>query len=310
VDAFSELISGLNVRRVLCTRFELSAPWGHEVANLDRVKFVLILHGTCWLRTREYPDPVRLGPGDLFLVLDGRPYSLSDSQRRKVVDCRQLEKLRDGYFIRYGGKGALTSVISVALDLDTAGAKPFFAALPAFIHLKVDQTRGFVLRTLIELMESEIETSTLGSNALVQRLVEALFIAALRNYAQTLKTQERGLFAAMSDRKIGEVIEAMYSDPAKSWNLHSLARIAAMSRSAFATKFRKLSGKAPLEFLTEFRMSRSTHLLKQDVPLSAIATRAGYDSEVSFARAFKRVMGEAPGAFRKRFRDFRGESSR
>src|SRR5581483_6204573 len=100
--------------------------------------------------------------------------------------------------------------------------------------------------------------------------------------------------------------EAMYAEPAKHWNLESLAKVAAMSRSAFATKFRKLSGQAPLEFLTEFRMSRSTQLLKQDLSLSEVATRVGYESEISFARAFKRVMGETPGAFRKQFRN-RGE---
>lgn len=306
MDALSELIGAVNVRRALCTRFELTAPWGHEVVNLDRVKFVLVLHGSCWLRRKEYPDPVRLGPGDFFLVLDGQPYSLSDSARRALVDCRELEKLRDGYVIRYGGKGTSTSLISVALHLEASGAKSFFAALPAFIHLKVDRTRSFVLRTLIELMENEIEIGALGSNALVQRLVEALFIAGLRDYVETLKSHESGLLAALSHRQIGEVIEAMYAEPGKNWNLESLARIAAMSRSAFATKFRKLSGRAPLEFLTEFRMSKSTHLLRQDLSVSEVANRVGYDSEVSFARAFKRVMGETPGAFRKQVRDTAG----
>ncbi len=91
MDALSALISGWSLRRAICTRFELTAPWGHEVANLDPVKFVLVLNGSCWLKTRQSPRPVRLTPGDLFFVLDGRAYSLSDSPRGKVVDCRQLE---------------------------------------------------------------------------------------------------------------------------------------------------------------------------------------------------------------------------
>jgi AraC-like DNA-binding protein len=82
-----------------------------------------------------------------------------------------------------------------------------------------------------------------------------------------------------------------------------LSQVAAMSRSAFATKFRKVSGQAPLEFLTEHRMSKSTHHLKSDLSIAEIATRVGYDSEISFARAFKRVMKMTPSAFRKGLRD-------
>jgi AraC-like DNA-binding protein len=302
MDALSRLLDSFKVKRALCTRFELSAPWGHVVANLSRVKFVLVLNGSCWLKTADYPDSVRLTPGDLFFVLDGQSYALSDSRRGKVVDCRQLEKLRDGYFIRYGGKGALTSLISVALDLDTEGGKLFLAALPAFIHLKVERTRSFMLRNLVDLMESEIGALELGSGALVQRLVEALFIAGLRDHVEGLEINKSGLLAAISHQQMGKVIEAMYAEPEKNWNLGNLAEVAAMSRSAFATKFRKVSGQAPLEFLTQYRMSRSTHHLRSDLPIAEIATRVGYDSEISFARAFKRVMKVTPSAFRKGLR--------
>jgi AraC-like DNA-binding protein len=302
MDALSQLLDSFKVKHALCTRFELSAPWGHVVANLSRVKFVLVLNGSCWLKSADYPDSVQLTPGDLFFVLDGQSYALSDSRRGKVVDCRQLEKLRDGYFIRYGGKGALTSLISVALDVDTEGGKLFFSALPAFVHLKVERTRSFMLRALVDLMENEIGARDLGSGALVQRLVEALFIAGLRDYVESLKLNQTGILAAISHHQMGKVIEAMYAEPDKNWNLDTLSQVAAMSRSAFATKFRKVSGQAPLEFLTEYRMSKSTHHLKSDLSIGEIATRVGYDSEIAFARAFKRVMKVTPSAFRKGLR--------
>jgi AraC-like DNA-binding protein len=304
MDALSHLLENVKVRSALCTRFEVSAPWGHEVANLSRVKFVLVLNGSCWLKTAEYPNSVRLTPGDLFFALGGQPYTLSDSQGSKVVDCRELEKQREGYFIRYGGSGALTSLISVALELETEGAAMFFSTLPAFIHLKVERARSFTLRTLIDLMENEIGTDQLASAALVQRLVEALFISALRDYVENCKEDKKSIFAAISHHQIGKVVKAMYAEPEKNWNLETLAQVAAMSRSAFATKFRRVSGWAPLEFLTAYRMSKSTQHLKGSLPIPEIASRVGYESEISFARAFKRVMKTTPCAFRKSLRGY------
>jgi AraC-like DNA-binding protein len=42
-----------------------------------------------------------------------------------------------------------------------------------------------------------------------------------------------------------------------------------------------------------------TRLRETEAPLAELASRLGYDSEAAFSRAFKRVMGESPGAARR-----------
>jgi AraC-like DNA-binding protein len=300
MDVLSQYLGTLQIKQAICTRFETSAPWGHEVVNLSRVKFVLVANGSCWLRTRALPEPTLLTSGDLFLVLDGEPYRLSDRPKSKTIDCRELEKRRKGFLIEYGGGGTPCSLVSVALEIETLDGRP--AHLPNFIHLRLDQTRSHALQNLIDLMRMEVCAAGIGSAAIVQRLSEVLFISAVRTYIQNLQPSQRDVFAAMADPQLGMALSNMYGDPARDWTLADLARSTNMSRSAFAARFRGVVGQSPLEFLTQYRMHKAGELMRSSVSIADIANRVGYESDISFARAFKRVMGRTPGAFRRTVR--------
>jgi AraC-like DNA-binding protein len=51
-----------------------------------------------------------------------------------------------------------------------------------------------------------------------------------------------------------------------------------MSRSAFASRFRRVVGKTPLDHLTEWRMAHAARLIRdsQDIKLDSIAQSVGY----------------------------------
>ena len=73
-----------------------------------------------------------------------------------------------------------------------------------------------------------------------------------------------------------------------------------MSRSAFAQRFKELMGESPLEYLTRWRMYRGSDLLREsDRKLADVAQAVGYDSDGAFHKAFKRVLGIAPGEYRR-----------
>jgi AraC-like DNA-binding protein len=72
-----------------------------------------------------------------------------------------------------------------------------------------------------------------------------------------------------------------------------------MSRSAFAARFRALTGDSPIRYATRCRLARAAQRLRtSNATLAEIAREAGYESEFSFSRAFKRAFGVAPGAYR------------
>ena len=80
----------------------------------------------------------------------------------------------------------------------------------------------------------------------------------------------------------------------------SLADELAMSRSAFAARFTELVGEPVMEYVTRWRMQVAVGALRDEgATVGELADRLGYRSEAAFSRAFKRVIGVAPGAVRR-----------
>ena len=107
----------------------------------------------------------------------------------------------------------------------------------------------------------------------------------------------------MRDQRIGRVLARMHERPEEPWTVGTLARMAAMSRSAFSARFRTLVGEAPIRYLSGLRLALAMRLVRStDTTIAEIARRAGYSSEEALSRAFKSRFGDAPGVFRRRTR--------
>ncbi|HKO52190.1 MAG TPA: AraC family transcriptional regulator [Polyangiaceae bacterium] len=299
MDALSQLLGTLHFEDARYTRFETSAPWGHRVTHNGQIKFVFVVSGSCWLRTRALSEPILLLPHDLFVVLDSEPYAVSDSADSNCVNCIELENRRDGYLIRYGGNGVRSDLVSVAFTVDAAEAESLLLALPRLIHLRMDQNRSHALQSLMDLLRVEICCSEIGTLAIVRRLAEALFVSAVRAHLQDADAPRRGILAAIADSQLARAVSEMHHDIAQPWTVEELARSARMSRASFAAKFRSTVGQAPLEYLTRLRMDRARSLIREGVAIADVADRVGYDSAISFTRAFRRVTGKTPGTYKR-----------
>jgi AraC-like DNA-binding protein len=93
----------------------------------------------------------------------------------------------------------------------------------------------------------------------------------------------------------------MHEDPARRWTVLSLAESAAMSRTAFSLKFKKMVGTSPVEYLTRWRMMLAADKMStcRD-SISRISSSLGYESDSAFTTAFKRVLGCSPREYRRR----------
>lgn len=102
------------------------------------------------------------------------------------------------------------------------------------------------------------------------------------------------------DLQVARALEAMRAAPARRWTVADLARIAGLSRAAFARRFARETGTPPLHWLAEHRLRAAERLLLEtELPLVAIAIEVGYRCEFAFAKAFKRRTGVAPGTYRR-----------
>jgi transcriptional regulator GlxA family with amidase domain len=85
-------------------------------------------------------------------------------------------------------------------------------------------------------------------------------------------------------------------------SLASMAAAAGLERRTFLRRFANATGMTPIEYCRAVRTARARELLEfGNTPQKEIAQSLGYEDVASFARAFRKVTGLAPGAYRKRF---------
>ncbi|HET7791744.1 MAG TPA: AraC family transcriptional regulator [Rhizobacter sp.] len=310
MDPLDDVFQAMRVQDALYARLEASAPWGLKTRQVDgTARFGLVLRGGGWLTLDDAGPPmapVALAAGDCFVIPHGLAYTLRDAPCSPTVNCVDVVRGNVGGVVAIGGGegGASTSIVSGWFNFDAHGARPLMDLLPPLIHIRMDHARTQVMQATLQLLALETSQRGLGSGLVVSRLADILFVQAVRAHIETVDPETGpGWFAALADRKLGAALRALHRDLSADWTVESLAAIAGMSRSAFAQRFKEKIGQPPLDYLTRWRMFRAGHLLRRtDQGMARVAAQVGYESEAAFNKAFKRLTGVAPGAYRKEMR--------
>lgn len=177
---------------------------------------------------------------------------------------------------------------------------PVLDALPQFIHLRRSETTEVnLLSSTIQFINNETIRSYPGNVAIVNRLVEVLYILIMRNFVAQADLPP-GIMLAIAHPKIGHALNLMHRHPENHWTLENLAQEAGMSRTSFAIKFTALAGQTPMEYLTYWRMYKARELLLETgLTFMQIAEMVGYQTVASFSKAFKKTLGTTPGKCRR-----------
>jgi AraC-like DNA-binding protein len=228
--------------------------------------------------------------GDAHVMSSG-PRSRPESV--PAVPGRYPETVRLGE----GGPVAATFVCGF-LGCDRRPFNPLLSTLPRQLHLP-DLSSGW-LQSFARQVVEESRAQRVGTASVLTRLAELMFVEVLRRYVETLPPGQHGWLAGLRDEVVGRGLGLLHADPAHSWTLDELAAGAAMSRSAFADRFATLVGQPPMQYLAQWRMQRAARRLATDnAKVASIAEEVGYESEEAFSRAFKRLMGVSPAAWRR-----------
>jgi AraC-like DNA-binding protein len=179
---------------------------------------------------------------------------------------------------------------------------PVLSLPPPLIHLRADDNHALPwLASTLELIALEVDAPGAGAAAVCERLAEVLLTQALRVALLDLEDAEGASLRLLRDRGIGPAVRAIHDQPQHAWTLGELAALAVMSRSALSARFRALTGDPPIRYATRCRLARAARQLRTgNATIAQLAAEAGYESESSFSRAFKRAFGLAPGSFRGR----------
>jgi AraC-like DNA-binding protein len=314
VDPISDIFKTMQVKAVVHSRLEATAPWalsraakeadskdfnGNSISPSQLGHFGMVSRGNCWLKVNGIADQIPLTGGDCFLLAPGSAYTLSDDPRTRAKSFCEVAQ-QNGNVIHHGGGGAPTTIISGFLSFDKLSLRPLSQLLPQWIVIKAEQARTLALHTTLQLLASEMAEQAPGSDVVSNRLAEVLFVQTIRAHiAAGRETCKQPWLRAIFDPKIGAALRSIHDNVNTPWTVESLADAAGMSRSAFAVRFKELLGQTPLDYVTEWRMQRAMPLLQvRDKKLVEVAHAVGYESDAAFSKAFKRVVGVAPGEYR------------
>lgn len=196
------------------------------------------------------------------------------------------------------GAGARATILCGAYRLLRHRPHPLLRDLPEVVHLPAVPGRHPGLRAMVGLLGDELATRAAGASVVAPSLVDALLVYMLRAWLDE-SSRAGGWPAALADPVTARALAAIHGDPAHAWTVERLGAEAGLSRAAFARRFTALVGEPPLTYLTRWRLTTATHLLRDtDKPLAQVAAAVGYGSAFAFAKAFRREYATTPGAYR------------
>lgn len=307
MDVLTDVLNTVRVTAACQGRVEVAEPWGIRVGPGEDPKFHVVLEGRCLLSVEGH-EPTELVAGDLVALPHGHAHELGDSLGTPPQPLEELLRaagVRCGGALRIEGEGERASLVSGRLQFEDPRNHPVLRVLPPLVLLRGrDGHAVHWLESTLKFIACESMSDRPGSETVVNRLADVLFIQIVRGYLASTPSNGRGWLRALTDAQIGASLGLIHQEPEAGWTVASLASKVGMSRSTFAGRFTELVGEPPLHYVTRWRMQKAASLLREGrATLADIADRVGYESEAAFSKAFKRWIGSAPGAYRRAVRE-------
>lgn len=300
-DAVSDVLSLVRMRGEMVCANEYASHW--SVGFRKPVgHFHIVERGSAWIRVAGR-KPVRIETGDLALLPLGAGHSLSSDPDLKPTPIEKAiaqRGVRNGAVCTIGSGEITAQILCGQFAFDGVLAPKLLTRLPSLIHLKAQGGKPLEwLRLTSHFLVEETRHPRPGSAILVARLLDLLFIQAIRDWGAHHRNHV-GWLSGLRDDRIGHALSAIHAEPSRNWTVEMLARIAGMSRSGFAARFLEVVGQTPLKYVAGWRLNLTAdHLRAGGLKVMRIAELVGYGSEAALNRAFKQQFGTTPAAFRK-----------
>lgn len=288
MTASAGFIRLLNAKVNIYHNAKICGNWKVDAHALGRTCFHVVTEGACVLSLPNQPDTV-LHQGDLVLFPKEIEHTLQPAEQaigeQQHIPYQQAEHL-DG-----------TGLLCASVELNQGAGRYLLDAIADVMIIRNNAANPW-LSPLTELLRIEhYQDGPLG-NVVIQRLCELMFTYAMANCIAE-STVQTGLLALYGHLRLSAAVKAIHDQPSKTWSLETLAQEAAMSRTAFATSFKELSGWTPMQYLTWWRMQLAWHLLADGEAVAVVADKIGYLSEAAFSRAFKSEFKQTAGEVRR-----------
>ncbi|MFF0341200.1 AraC family transcriptional regulator [Kribbella sp. NPDC004875] len=295
-DQLSEVFELVEVRGLVSGGFAARGPWVSRAALAETFKFMAVVSGRACLVTDGIDAPIELLPGDVAILNNRARLELSggtgDGPAQEIMPIESDFAVTDADWRTHD------IVLGGRIDLNEAGRTLLVGALPPVAHVRASPTSGANLRASIHRLFDEVAGNRIGSAFAIRQHAQLVLLEVLRAYVEQAELPP-GWLRVLTDERLRPALTLMHAQPDRLWGLNELARAAAMSRTAFAERFREVAGMPPRAYLNRWRMMLAQRALRDgDVSVGSLASELGYASESAFSTAFKREVGESPLRYR------------
>jgi AraC-like DNA-binding protein len=315
MDAFSQILTGVRLTGAVFFNAEFSSPWGFTApptsvlaADLapgaaHLVLYHFVVDGSALVQVTD-GESLKLEAGDIVIFPHGHQHHMTSVKGAKApfpnYGIGAKVKARDLSPLQAGGGGDTSRFVCGYMTCDPHLCRPVLEALPPVfkVNIRTDSS-GQWLESSIRHLVDEAASGRVGSEAMLAKLSEALFVDTLRRYVVCLPEQQTGWLAGTRDPIVGKSLSLLHGRLAHPWTIADLANEVGISRSALVERFTKYLSEPPMTYLTKWRLQLAARSLeKTSRGVAEIAADVGYDSEAAFNRAFKREFGQPPGRYR------------
>jgi AraC-like DNA-binding protein len=316
-DPLSDVLHRVRLSGAVFFTIDASSPWALEAPRASEVplpflpraehviEFHVVTRGPCGGGIVGEP-PLPLGAGDVIVFPQGDAHALSSAPGMRappdLAEYARLLQASPPVHLPVGAGGPdRAEIVCGFLGCDVRPFNPLLATLPRVLHARVDAPGTGALAAFVDAAMREAFSRRPGGESILARLSELMFVEVVRRHLEALPAGGTGWLAGLRDEHVGRALAQLHARPDHPWTLDELARRAALSRSSLAERFAELVGCPPMQYLARWRMQMAAQLLA-DGPstVAQVAGEVGYASEAAFARAFKKLVGVPPAAWRRR----------
>ncbi|MBU6957795.1 AraC family transcriptional regulator [Pseudomonas sp. CVAP len=260
-----------------------------------RACFHVVHDGPCRFHLAGRSEAIHLSPGDIVFVPHGQGHHIEGGAFPSRMG-------------KHSDNDAPARITSGVFQFDGSGGQTLMLGLPELLHVacKPDAQPDAVgsrewLSLTIAAMQKEVESPSIGSAVMLSRIIDLMFIWAVRHWLASAPEGVTGWIAALRDPVMGHALALLHAEPGADWTVERLAALVNQSRSNLAHRFGRLVGQSPMRYLTHWRMQLAGQFLSSSSRrVSQIAEELGYQSEAAFSRAFRREFELAPTEYRSR----------
>ena len=316
MDLLSDVLRVAHLTGGVFLRANFSAPWcvASKMApdlcapllkpSTHLIQYHYILEGSPSVCVAGKPETaVTLRANEVVILPHNDLHHLGSDLSLRPTNSRELAvPAEDGmYQITHGGGGDPVRMICGYLGCDFAHGNPVLANLPAILRISVNgEGERDWIRSTFTYAGHEIAAGGPGSETVLAKLSELLFIEAVRRHVATLDDGAVGWLAGLRDPYVSRTLALFHGDIARPWTMEEISREVGLSRSALAERFQRLIGQAPMSYLARWRMDvAAQHLRSTSATLAQIANSVGYEAEAAFSRAFKKAYDVPPATWRR-----------